>query len=194
MSEPAENTSPGTTRRTILRASAWSLPVVAVALGTPLAAASTPIFDIIVFSGPEGSEIGATSPDGLQAFTLQLPSQFDVLVEDRGERVMLPPGATVQVSFDTRLLGDLVLEIFNNGPAQPISSDVQGSVQTVTFILPFEFDKVLLLPSFGIVRDGEWVPDANPYTVIVMSPPGVDEPNLGNNSLTIFPTYAPTTP
>ncbi|MFB8189117.1 hypothetical protein ACFC14_07305 [Microbacterium sp. NPDC055988] len=194
MSEPVENSTPGTTRRTILRASAWSLPVVAVALGTPLAAASTPVFDIIVFTGPEGSEVGATSPDGLQAFTLRLPAQFDVLVEDRGERVMLPPGATVQVSFDARLLGDLTLEIFNNGPAQMVSSDVQGDVQILTFILPFEFDKVLLLPTFAVVRNGEWVPDANPYTVVVMPPPGVDEPNIGNNIVRIEPVYLPVNP
>lgn len=49
MNEDAKTTPLAPTRRTVLRAAAWSLPVVAAAVATPLTAASTPALPACAF-------------------------------------------------------------------------------------------------------------------------------------------------
>lgn len=185
MSDPIENARPGVNRRTILKASAWAIPVVAVAVGTPLAAASTGDFDVVITPLPDGTETGATSPDGLQAFTLALPPVFDVHVD--GAPAPDQVTADVEISFDNRLLGGLTLTA-EPGPVQLISSETQGNVQTVRFLLFFDLVSARLLPSFGIVT-GNWVPDAQPYRVLIMIPSDPPEADISNNVATIDPIY-----
>ena len=64
---------PELSRRTIVRAAAWSLPVIAVAAGTPLAAASVGVIPRTdVFLTPSAGPIAVTPPVGAKFVTFEL--------------------------------------------------------------------------------------------------------------------------
>ncbi|GGM58531.1 hypothetical protein GCM10010489_32730 [Microbacterium saperdae] len=63
----------GTTRRTIIRTAAWSVPVVAATIATPLAAASAPAADYAIESN-FGSGWYPTTPDNASTGALQFDS------------------------------------------------------------------------------------------------------------------------
>ncbi|MCS3843442.1 hypothetical protein [Microbacterium sp. AK031] len=64
--------APGIARRTVLKASAWSVPVVAAAVATPLAAASTAVD--LELAGFAGDTFTGLSPDLLRAYSINVTS------------------------------------------------------------------------------------------------------------------------
>ncbi|KJQ55993.1 hypothetical protein [Microbacterium sp. SA39] len=192
MSATIDNPSSGPDRRTVLKASAWSLPVVAVALGTPLAAASATEFDIVLIPEDNAEPIGATSPDGTQSYTLVVPLMFDAFTQGT---TPAPPGSTVVVSFDDRLLSGVSLTI-GGTPAPPVSTVTNGNVETSTFSVPVAIPAspavTVIRPSFDLRNDGVWVPDAAPYSVSVVAPAGTTDPAPGNNTALSTPNYTAT--
>jgi hypothetical protein len=192
MSATDATPSSGLDRRTVLKASAWSLPVVAVALGTPLAAASVSEFDIRLIAEDNAESIGASSPDGTQAYTLVVPLVFDAFTQGT---TPTPPGSTVVVSFDTRLLSGVSLTV-GGTPAPLISTVTNGNVETVTFNVPVAIpvapDRAVIRPSFDLRNDGVWIPDAAPYSVTVVAPTGTTDPAPGNNASVSTPNYTAT--
>lgn len=189
MSATTDNPSHGPDRRAVLKASAWSLPVVALALGTPLAAASVAEFDIFLIPEDNAESIGATSPAGAQSYALVVPLVFDAFTEGT---TPTPPGSTVVVSFDTRLLSGVSLTV-DGIPAPLVSTVTNGNVETATFSVPIAIPAspvtTVIRPSFDLRNDGVWVPDAAPYSVTVIAPAGTTDPAPGNNTAVSTPNY-----
>ncbi|WP_435749021.1 hypothetical protein [Microbacterium sp. PMB16] len=186
MPEIAQKTTSGLSRRTILQASAWSIPVMAVAVATPLAAASTAI-DLELVARPGGDRIGGTNPEGTQAVDLTLPFTYDAT--SAGGPVS---NATLVVSFDTRLIDGPSVTI-DGFPAQQIATELSGTTRTVTFSLPFDIpgngETIAIQPSFAIENRTAWVPDAADYVVTLLGPGGRLDLNPSNNTVTMAPQY-----
>jgi len=186
MPEIVQKTTIGLSRRTILQASAWSIPVMAVAVATPLAAASTAI-DLELVARPGGDRIGGTNPEGTQAVDLTLPFTYDAT--SAGGPVA---NATLVVSFDTRLIDSPSVRI-DGFPAQQIATELSGTTRTVTFSLPFDIpgngDTIPIQPSFAVVNRTAWVPDAADYVVTLLGPGGRLDLDPSNNTVTMAPQY-----
>lgn len=79
--DDARKAQQGIRRRTLLKAAAWSVPVMSLAVATPLAAASQALCDTdfaVQFTvGPGGASpatLTATSPDSAEVYTVQISS------------------------------------------------------------------------------------------------------------------------
>lgn len=83
------DTTKGVTRRTVVHGAAWSLPVIAAAVGTPLAAASTAGADIAAALLP--SPAGACGPSGDFSFSVTT-QPGDVPAPSTAVIVTLPAG------------------------------------------------------------------------------------------------------
>lgn len=193
MSDTVRPSSNGPSRRTVLKATAWSLPVVAVAAATPLAAAST-TGDLLLTARTGGTTIGANDPGATEAYVLAIPPGFDVTTIGT-ERT--PAGATLIVTFDSRLLGDPSATMDGiNAPRTPVTID--GNVATATFTLPLGIPAngttEPLLITFATISNGVWVTDAQPYTVTLVAPAGSPDPDTGNNTVTVAAEYSPVVP
>lgn len=186
MPETVQKTTSGATRRTILQASVWSIPVIAVAVATPLAAASTAI-DLELLARPGGDRIGGTNPEGTQAVDLTLPFTYDAT--SAGAPVA---NATLVVSFDTRLIDGPGVTI-DGFPAPQIATQLSGTTRTVTFSLPLDIpgngDTIPIQPSFAVVNRTAWVPDAADYVVTLLGPGGLLDLDPSNNTVIMAPQY-----
>lgn len=186
MPETVRTTTGGPSRRTVLQASAWSIPVLAVAVATPLAAASVPI-DLELVARPGGDRIGGTNPEGTQAVDLTVPFTYDATSANAPVA-----NAMLVISFDTRLIDDPTVRM-DGFPADLITSELAGTTRTVTFSLPFDVpasgETIAIQPSFATMNRSAWVPDAAPYVVTLLAPAGLLDLNPSNNSVTMDPQY-----
>ena len=186
MPATVQDTTSGPSRRTILQASAWSIPVMAVAVATPLASASTAI-DLELVARPGGERIGGTNPEGTQAVDLTIPFTYDAT--SAGAQVA---NATLVVSFDTRLIDDPAVTM-DGFPAQQIATEITGTTRTVTFSLPFDVpangETIAIQPSFAVMNRTAWVPDAADYVVTLLGPGGLLDLTPSNNTVTMEPQY-----
>lgn len=88
----AESTTPsGISRRTVVQGAAWSIPVIAVAVGTPLAAASTTPNNTLTFDSPSYTPNAACEIPGV---TLTLTDSNSAFVPNEPVIVDLPDGWT----------------------------------------------------------------------------------------------------
>lgn len=188
MAELADPTTPRPDRRTFLTVSAWALPVVAAAVATPMAVASTAISDVALISGDGVTVIGATSPDDTQSYTLELPQTFNALTQSTDA---VPPGASLVFSFDSRLI-DVSSVQAGGTPAVLVSSANDGNVRTTTFRITTAIPSgsfLVIEPVLGVINNGTWVSDARPYSVTIVAPAGTSDPELGNNTVERSPNY-----
>lgn len=136
-----EKTMHGTPRRrTVMKAAAWSVPVIAVAAATPAAAAST-------VEGPDldlrGLSMGSTftfySEDGQTQYMAAEPSSF--IIMNQGT-VAAPLGAIVQVTYDNRIHTPTAMgyRFLDNGqevePLDFVVDSVDGDKSTLSFVIP----------------------------------------------------------
>lgn len=87
---PVDPASPGLGRRTLLAGAAWSAPVIAMAIATPLAAASGAQPDLVFLDGPFGASICNTLAD----IVLQATTDGSTLAANALVTVSLPEGLT----------------------------------------------------------------------------------------------------
>lgn len=186
--DPAAPT--GVSRRTMLRASAWSVPVVAVAVATPVAAASvTPeAIDLELTARPGGTRMIVTNPEGTRTLDLTIPFTFDATA--RGATATA--GSTLVLRFDVRLLDDLRVSV-EGEPAERLTWEVAGNRRTETYalpgVIPADGVSVAIQPFFGTVSTSTYVPDAESYVVTLIAPSGISETDLSNNTVTLTPEY-----
>lgn len=177
----------GLRRRTILKASAWSLPVIAVAVATPLAAASTAI-DLELTAQPFGDRIIVTNPEGTLAFDATIPYTFDATTFGQAATA----GTTLILSFDVRLLDDVSVAM-GGEPATQLTSELTGNTRTVTFALPIPIPAdgvtIPIQPFFRTINTSTFVADLAPFTVTLVAPAGITESNLSNNAVTTVVQY-----
>ena len=173
-------------RRTLLRASAWSVPIIALAVATPFAAASTAV-DLELAARPGGDRIGGTDPEGTTAVDLTIPYTYDAT--SAGAPVA---NAMLVVSFDTRMMDDPSVTI-EGVPATPITSELHGTTRRVTFSLPVDIpgngETIAIQPSFATVHRSTWVADASSYVVTLLGSAGTFDPTPSNNTVTMEPQY-----
>ncbi|MGW9159243.1 hypothetical protein [Microbacterium sp. NPDC055665] len=186
MPETARPNPNGPSRRAVLKASAWSLPVVALAVATPLAAASA-TGDVSIAAQARGSAVSATGPDGT-TLELAVPAGFDLTT---GGTTRTPEGALVTLTFDNRLLDEPTLTM-DSSPAQRTSLQQNGVVTTATFILPFGIPAngttIPIEVFFATFNATTWVGDARPLTVTV-TPAGGSDPDTANNTFVSTAVY-----
>lgn len=187
MPETTRATPSGPSRRTILRASAWSLPVVAVAVATPLAAASTAI-DLALTAGPFGDRIIVTNPEGTLAYDVTVPYTFEATTLG----ATATEGTTLVVSFDLRLLDGLRVGI-EGQPATELTSDITGNTKTMSFLLPVAIPAdgvtIPIQPFFATVNSSTWIADLKPLILTLLTPAGVSDSNSANHVVTIAAQY-----
>lgn len=183
MSDTESRAPRGFSRRTALQAAAWSVPVIAASVATPHAAAS-PFVDIVLTALAPSDAITATSPDGLRAYTLPLPSAFNVAnVNDSADA-----GGSIIVSFDSRLLG--AVTITTPGVQTHLSREiVTGNLTSVWFSIDHHYTRFVIVPTFGILNRGLWFEDVLPYSVRITSGWDTDDPDLSNNIATSMAEY-----
>jgi hypothetical protein len=187
MPEPTRSTPIDPSRRTILKASVWSLPVIAVAIATPLAAASTAI-DLELTAQPFGDRIIVTNPEGTLAFDVTIPYTFDAITFGPAAT----SGTTLVLSFDVRLLDDVMVSM-QGEPATELTSELSGNTRTVTFSLPVAIPAdgttVPIQPFFATVNSSTFFSDLAPLVVTLVAPAGTSESNLSNNAVTRVVQY-----
>ncbi|WP_353116212.1 hypothetical protein [Microbacterium sp.] len=188
MRETLENPPGGVARRTVLKATAWSAPVVAMAVATPFAAASTTI-DLKLEAQPFGDSLSAFSPDGVTRYTLAFPGAFSA---SAAGATPAPVGSTLIAVFDSRLVGGLAVTV-GGQPAVAGSTTTSGNRTTATFTVPVEIPangaSVTVEPVFGTWNTDTWVADAEPYVLTLQAPAGTTDPNQADNSVTSTAVY-----
>lgn len=182
-------TASSPSRRTVIKAGAWSVPVIAAAVATPLAAASTTTeVDIAIGHIQAGDGFTATSPDGTRAVEYSL-SLGAIATVSGTEPVN---NAILTMQYDARLHPGTptVGEPGNYIDAATVSTTV--NLTTATFVIP-------TIPANGGERwlahqwdqqgTRAWYEDIHPVTMTVTPPSGITDPNLGNNSITSSVRY-----
>lgn len=89
------------TRRTMVKAGAWSVPVIAAAVATPLAAASTAEFDLSVEPLNRGDAFPLFTADLTQSFGVGSPLGF--ILGNRGTQASPLEAVSVQLRVDRRV-------------------------------------------------------------------------------------------
>jgi hypothetical protein len=181
--------APGVARRTILKASAWSVPVIAAAVATPLAAASV-ASDLRLEALAFGDSVGAQSPDGLRQWILNVPGAFRIFNDSD---TAVPVGTVVTASSDARVLGDptFTLDSSTGVEVPRASSQTTGNIVTSTFTIPVQIPaggSVVIYGGFG-VWERTWYEDVNPYVLSVLA---AGDPTPQNNVTTMSATYLDT--
>lgn len=179
----------GLARRTVLKASAWSVPVIAVAVATPMAAASTAVDLELRESAGDG--LTGFSPDRLRAYTLSIASEMRARVIGTTPTAV---GSTLTLSYDNRLMDDPSVEIGSTA-AIAQSPTVNGNTTTVTFTLPVPIPTaepgVMISVGFAVRNAGDWYEDIEPYSIMLL-PPGGSDSNSSNNAITATARYVDT--
>lgn len=178
--------SEGLSRRTALKAAAWSVPVVAASFATPLGAMS-PWVDVLMTARPATDVLIATSPDGSRQYSLALPTVFDVS----------SPGAFVswgstRVTFDNRLLGDVTMQL-DGVNAEQGSLTTTGNTSSVWFNTPV-MDTHVISVTFGTLNHGVWLPDVQFYTLRFDTGWDISDPDQTNNTIVSEAVYSDVTP
>lgn len=131
----------GINRRTVLTAAAWSAPIIATAVATPLAAASNaPQFDLFMGGLQAGDALEFFSADLTMKYTDGFTNGFTLM--NRGPEPA-PAGTIVQMRYDNRIVTptDFEYRVGPEGSLQPLSFTApvsNGNESTVTFVLPVE--------------------------------------------------------
>ena len=112
--------NPELSRRTLVKGAAWSLPVIAVAAATPMAAASTGVVEGVAING-DCAVLGLLLP----GFTVDAPTDA------------IPAGSTLTIAFDGLLNVDVLQFGLNGGLAGVATINVVGGNQVVNFTQDF---------------------------------------------------------
>ncbi|MDQ0643995.1 hypothetical protein [Microbacterium murale] len=182
--------TPGVARRTVLKASAWSVPVIAAAVATPLAAASTAVD--LQLRGLSGDSVGALSPDGLRGYSI--PIVAGMYARALGTTTPVAAGSTLTVSYDNRLMDGPSVTI-DSTPGIAQAPIVNGNTTTVIFTLPAPIPaaepgaQVMLGFDFS---DRAWFEDIEPFSIMLLPPTGSDA-DTSNNGWTSEAEYFDTT-
>lgn len=110
---PVDPSGPGLGRRTVVKGAAWSIPVIAAAIATPLAAASVTPTITLAFEGPyvvprcgvlSGAVVTATNADGSipagQPVTITLPAGYAWTDNGGSEPRISPTGLDGRIILD----------------------------------------------------------------------------------------------
>lgn len=181
--------APGIARRTVLKVSAWSVPVIAAAVSTPMAAASTAVD--LELTGFAGDTFIAFSPDRFRMYSIGITSQM------RARAVGTTPtaaGSTLTISYDNRLLDGPSVRI-DSTAAIAQSPTVNGNTTSVTFTLPVPIPATevgaIIAVDFATSNMGLWLEDVAPYSTLLLPASGSDS-NSSNNGWTSTAEYADT--
>lgn len=135
-----EASSSGFSRRTIVKAAAWSAPVVAVAAATPAAAASTVQgIDLFADGLQMGSELIFFSTDLATRYIASEPMGFTLL--NKGADTAPAGSVTVQARYDNRIYTPTGVDLSVGGSTEAVAFDivsVDGNASTISFVIPRE--------------------------------------------------------
>lgn len=169
-----------TSRRSVLKAGAWSVPVIAAVAATPLAAASVTV-DLELFSmAGDGFEI--ENADGTRRMSVSEPSRF--LLRSAGGAA--PVGTALSLEYDNRHRSGASLSILGSTDTPlPAGETVSvGPRSTVTFILPTPVttDQIHLAVDFATLTLPEFAEDFVPLTLTAIVSGAIDSDPTNNVS------------
>lgn len=194
MPETIETTSTGLTRRRALKAAAWSVPALTVALAAPASSASESID--VRLTQSSGTDIGATNADGTRQWTLSVGFGWEAY----SQVAEVPAGTVLTVSSDTRILPNAEVTLHPQGEVlTATSTSTTGDMQTSTYTLPAipsggYLEGVRFTITFDNVNPLPWAEDLGPFTVSVTAPAGVNDPDTSNNVISSAVEYSDVTP
>lgn len=131
--EDQQNSTPGLSRRTALKAAAWSVPVIAAATAVPAYAASGETVDLTVAWLQSGEAFEGYNADRSKKYTVSIPT--GVQVSNAGT-VDVAAGSTLIMTYDARLFGPDAGASIDDAPLARTSVETSGNLTTATFILP----------------------------------------------------------
>lgn len=173
--EDQQNSVPGFSRRTALKAAAWSVPVIAVASAVPAAAASVEGVDLrIEWEFGAGESRTAFSPDGSRQYSISVPS-FALVTN--GGSADVAAGSLLTATFDARLYSAMDVYV-GDAPLESTGATTSGNTVTASFLLPAlaaGAPAVRLAPR--LTRASEqlpWAEDIESYTLTVTSATATD--------------------
>lgn len=131
-------THSGPSRRTMMKAAAWSAPVIAVAAATPAAAASTVQgVDLYAAGLQMGNSISFFSTDLTTRYGTADPNGLTLL--NKGEDTAPAGTVTVQARYDNRIFTPSKVTVSSGDPAVEVPFNiisVEGNASTIAFTIP----------------------------------------------------------
>jgi len=202
--DPASVGTHGLSRRTVVKAGAWSVPVIAAAVAAPLASASTVGFDLAAEPLNRGDGFSLFTADLTQSFSVGSPLGF--IIGNRGTQPSPAEAISVQLRVDSRVwdvtgmtyafAGDAPTPVASTAPTISgdaatytwtfVSSIPVGSDFTTGLTILFDLDMIAQYPNDHL---DDYVPPI--YTVI---PPSGDSDASNNLQAFGAPTYVPAEP
>jgi len=194
--EEQQTNRSGFSRRTALKAAAWSVPVVAAATAVPAYAASGDSVDLAMSGLPFGDTISAMSPDRMRSYSIAISGGFEVSNLGATD---VAAGSLLTATFDARLLGDYTptLGSQDGTPLTPAGdSSTSGDVTTASFLmpaLPAGAEPIEIYNTFGVWpgQDAGWYDDLQPF-VRTVTPLDATDSDPSNNVLTASVYYMDT--
>lgn len=181
-------------RRSVVRAAAWSAPVIALAVTAPAASASTVIdFDGAVTGLQMGSVTDIFNGDLTARYTVNVPLGFTFL---NTGTVPIPAGTAASVTYDRRVFSPQGFEVRLGQVTIPLAHSVPvvaGDAATVTFNVPIEIQPntdpvsaaaVLVITRFSMHHD--YPNDAIDGLVTSRFAITLQDTNPANNSMDDF--------
>lgn len=129
----------GIDRRSVLTAAAWSIPVVATVVATPLAAASAVGFDLFASGLQRGDSVTFFNGDATLKYLDGFTDGFTLLNHGPLEA---PAGTIVTMRYDNRIITPEDFSFAQGSPSNPrtplpySTPVVNGNESTVTFVIP----------------------------------------------------------
>ncbi|RGE22465.1 hypothetical protein [Leucobacter sp. wl10] len=179
---------PGLQRRTLLKATAWAAPVVAVATTAPLASASGEGNDLAI-GGFAGDNRIAFNADRTRYMEQAYTTAAQVVTVGGAEPT--PPGSVLSLEWDSRNFTGATIQI-NGGPSiAPASTAPTGANGTAATFMISQAIPVgtpgdpagglsLNVNLVGVQEEFAYVENAHPYVVDIAPPSGTD-PDPTNN-------------
>ena len=194
--EEQQTNRSGFSRRTALKAAAWSVPVIAAATAVPAYAASGDTVDLALAGLPFGDTVSAMSPDKMRQYTIAIGGGFEASNVGAAD---VAAGSLLTVTFDARLFGEYTptLGSQDGTPLTPAGdSSTSGDVTTASFLMPAlaaGAEPLEIYNRFGVWpgQDAGWYDDVHPF-VKTLTPLDATDSDPSNNTLTAEAYYRDT--
>lgn len=191
----------GVDRRTVLAAAAWSAPVVAMAVATPLAAASVAGFDLFTGGLQQGDSVEFFNADATLKYTNGFTRGFTLMNHGPGAA---PAGTLVRMRYDNRIVTptNFTYRVGPTGTSTPLSYStpiVNGNESIVEFVIPVAvpvgedvYGPGTIWVVTGYDVDIDYPNDAlDDYKVMYWQIVAADDDGLNNLHGSLTPTTAP---
>ncbi|WP_309128884.1 hypothetical protein [Microbacterium sp.] len=172
-------------RRTVLKVGAWSVPVIAAAVATPLAAASTAVDLQFWLLAGDGYSIDNAA--GTRRLNVSLPSRFSMFTTAG----TVPAGTTISIKYDNRFhFGPSAFLDADDTPLAMVGDIVSDGIRsTATFTVPVPVTTDWTVIGLEFETNGREFHDDYATMIATAIAPGGDDPDPTNNTRALEGEY-----